>query len=129
MTVRLAEDPAYRGSALYRQGDYEKAVEDFKRAPGADASYNRGNALARLSRYEEAISAYDQALELRPGMEDALANKAAVEALLNQQQKRPGAVGSAGRSGSVIGKGAGVVGSRRSRETGTGYAGRFGRQW
>ena len=85
--ARLAEDPAYRGSALYRQGDYEKAVEDFKRAPGADASYNRGNALARLSKYKEAISAYDQALELRPGMEDALANKAAVEALLDQQQK------------------------------------------
>jgi len=85
--ARLAEDPAYRGSALYRQGDYEKAVEDFNRAPGADASYNRGNALARLSKYKEAISAYDQALELRPGMEDALANKAAVEALLNQQKK------------------------------------------
>jgi len=84
--ARLAEDPAYRGSALYRQGDYEKAVEDFNRAPGADASYNRGNALARLSKYKEAISAYDQALELLPDMEDALANKAAVEALLNQQQ-------------------------------------------
>ena len=85
--TRLAGDPAYRGSALYRQGDYEKAVEEFKRAPGADASYNRGNALARLSKYKDAISAYDQALELRPDMEDALANKAAVEALLNQQQK------------------------------------------
>ncbi|MGB5453074.1 MAG: VWA domain-containing protein [Sedimenticolaceae bacterium] len=87
LTVRLAEDPARRASALYRQGDYEKAVDDFNRASGADASYNRGNALAMISRYEEAISAYDQALELQPGMEDALANKAAVEALLSQQQE------------------------------------------
>jgi Ca-activated chloride channel family protein len=85
--ARLAEDPAYRGSALYRQGDYEKAIEEFERMPDADASYNRGNALARLSKYKDAISAYDRALELRPDMEDALANKAAVEALLNQQQK------------------------------------------
>ena len=85
--ARLAEDPARRGSALYKKGDFEKALQDFAEVPGADAAYNRGNALARLSRYKDAISAYDQALELQPGMEDALANKATVEALLNQQRQ------------------------------------------
>ena len=85
--AQLAEDPARRGSALYRKGDFENALQDFTQAPGADAAYNRGNALANLSRYKEAIEAYDQALELQPGMEDALANKAAVEELLNQQSQ------------------------------------------
>jgi len=87
--ARLAEDPARRGSALYKQGDFENALSDFSALADvdADAAYNRGNALARLNRYQEAISAYEQALELRPGMQDALANKAAVEALLDQQRQ------------------------------------------
>lgn len=84
---KLADDPARRGSAHYRQGDFENAVRDFGATPGADAAYNRGNALARLGRYRDAISAYDKALETRPGMEDAQANRAAVEALLTQQQR------------------------------------------
>lgn len=82
----LAADPGRRGAARYRQGDYAGAVADFERGSGADASYNRGNALAQLGRYQEAIAAYDQALQTQPGMADALANKAAVEALLEQQQ-------------------------------------------
>ena len=85
---RVAEDPLLRGSAEYRRGNYPQALEDFSRAEGATAEYNRGNALARLGRYEEAISAYDSALQAAPGMEDALANKAAVEALLRRQKQQ-----------------------------------------
>jgi len=83
--ARLAEEPSRRGSAYYRQGEFDKALEDFDRVVGADGAYNRGNALARLGRYEDAITAYERALELDPDMEDAAANKAAVEALLEQQ--------------------------------------------
>ena len=83
----LAEDPARRGSALYRQGEFEQAAQAFDHAPGADGAYNRGNALARLGKYKEAISAYDQALEIQPGMQDALANKAAIEAHLKRQKQ------------------------------------------
>ena len=86
--AELAADPARRGSALYRQGEYEQAAQVFDRASGADGAYNRGNALARLGRYEEAISAYDRALEIQPGMQDALANKAAIEAHLNRQKQK-----------------------------------------
>jgi len=85
--AELAREPQRRGSALYRQGDYAAAVEAFSRAEGADADYNRGNALAQLGRYQEAISAYEQALQAQPAMDDARANKAAIEALLGQQQK------------------------------------------
>jgi Ca-activated chloride channel family protein len=84
--AKLADDPLQRGSAKYRQGDYKQAAASFSKAPGADAAYNMGNSLARLGEYRKAIEAYDKALEQQPGMEDAAANKAAVEALLKQQQ-------------------------------------------
>lgn len=81
-------DPAWRGSALYRAGDYEAAADAFARAQGADADYNRGNALARSGELEAAIEAYDAALEAEPGHEDARANKALVESLLEQQEQQ-----------------------------------------
>ncbi|MCB1863499.1 MAG: tetratricopeptide repeat protein, partial [Gammaproteobacteria bacterium] len=82
----LANDPLRRGSAHYKHGDYVAALADFGQAQGAEASYNRGNALAKLGRYQDALSAYDEALQAHPGMDDAAANKAAVEALLAQQR-------------------------------------------
>jgi Ca-activated chloride channel family protein len=81
-----ARDPLRRGTAEYRQGDYERALEAFSSARGADGAYNRGNALAKLGRYEDAMAAYDAALAERPDMEDAAFNKAAIEELLRQQQ-------------------------------------------
>jgi Ca-activated chloride channel homolog len=53
--------------------------------PGATAAYNRGNALARLGRFDDAIAAYDEALSQQPGMADAQANRAAVEAARNRK--------------------------------------------
>lgn len=86
----LARDPALKGSALYRGGEMEQAIGAFAASAGADAHYNRGNALAGAQRFEEAIAAYDAALALEPQMEDALANRAAVEEWLRQQQSQPG---------------------------------------
>ena len=86
--ARLAKDPAQRGSAAYKQGDYQQALDDFTRAQGSDAVYNRGNALARLGDYQQAITAYEEALAIQPGMEDAIANKATIEKLLKEQQNQ-----------------------------------------
>jgi Ca-activated chloride channel family protein len=86
--ARLARDPAQRGSAAYKKGDYQQALDAFNKAPGSDAAYNRGNTLAKLGEYQQAIAAYDEALEMQPGMEDAAANKAAVEAFLKQQEQQ-----------------------------------------
>ena len=82
----LATDASRRGSAEYKRGDYQLALDDFSRSTGANADYNRGNALAKLGRYQDAIAAYDKSLKENPGDEDARVNKAAVEALLKQQQ-------------------------------------------
>jgi Ca-activated chloride channel family protein len=87
--LELAIDPSLRGSAAYRAEDFPQAADAFSQAaPTADANYNRGNALAQAKRYEDAIAAYDQALALSPGMEDAAANKKAVEDFLEQQKKQ-----------------------------------------
>lgn len=85
-TVKLARDPLRRGVAEYRRSHYQQAFEAFSKAQGADADYNRGNALAKLGRYKEAIAAYDKALQQAPEMDDAKFNRAAVQALLQQQK-------------------------------------------
>ncbi|WP_147652574.1 tetratricopeptide repeat protein [Vulcaniibacterium gelatinicum] len=73
------------GIAAYRAGDYARAAELWRGLETADAHYNRGNALARQGRYEDAIAAYDAALRRAPGMADALANKRALEAALRRR--------------------------------------------
>jgi len=84
---QLAKSPDLRGSASYRAGEFDAAEQDFARSSGADADYNRGNALAKQGRYQDAIDAYDHALREAPGMDDASANKRAVEEFLKQQQQ------------------------------------------
>ncbi|MEO7052511.1 MAG: VWA domain-containing protein [Rhodanobacter sp.] len=86
---QLARDPAWRGVAAYRAGDYAAAAADLQRAPGGEAAYNRGNALARAQHYQDAIKAYDEALRLDPANADAKANRTAVEDWLRQQPKQP----------------------------------------
>src|SRR3546814_13252079 len=77
------------GADAYRRKDYAGATGAWQALPGADAAYNRGNALARAGRYEDAIKAYDQALAQQPDMADAIANRRLVEAA-KRQESRPG---------------------------------------
>ena len=84
----LSKKPSLRGSAYYKNKNYEKALEEFKQAKGADARYNEGNSLAKLQKYQEAIKAYEEALKLQTNMEDAKKNKAAMEALLKKKQEQ-----------------------------------------
>lgn len=84
----LFTDPMRRGAALYAAGDYEGAAAAFAQAPGAVAAYNRGNALMmRPQGWNEAIPAYDRALQLRPGFPEAEQNRAVAEAFRRQQQE------------------------------------------
>jgi Ca-activated chloride channel family protein len=89
------------GVEAYRKNDFSGAEKDWSGLPGADAAYNRGNALAKAGDYDAAIAAYDEALRQQPGMDDAIANKRAVEAAKkrkppsgqkqgNQNQKQKG---------------------------------------
>lgn len=75
------------GAEAYRKGDFAAAEQAFTGIDTATGWYNRGNALAKQERYDEAIAAYDQALAREPDMEDALANRRAVEAARKRQQQ------------------------------------------
>ncbi len=87
--LALAQDPMLVGTAAYRSGDYAGAAAAFAQAGDADGHYNRGNALAQQGQLEQALAAYAAALALDPHMEDAIANRKAVEDLLKQQPPPP----------------------------------------
>jgi Ca-activated chloride channel family protein len=84
----VARSPDWHGSASFRAGDFESAATDYAEIENADGAYNQGNALAKLGKYDEAIAAYDRALKLAPEMDDAKANRAAVEEWMKRQQKQ-----------------------------------------
>lgn len=85
---QIFENPAWKAAAQYRANQYEEAAATWQGAESADAHYNRGNALAKLGRYPAAIAAYEKALKLDPGHEDARHNKEIVEKALQDQQQR-----------------------------------------
>jgi Ca-activated chloride channel family protein len=95
----LAYDPQLRGSAAYRAEDYGAAAQAFDRPNDAQAQYNLGNALAKQNKFPEAIAAYDRALKQQPDMDDAIANRKAVEDWLKkQQQQQKGQKGKQGKN-------------------------------
>ena len=83
----LFNDSQWRGSAAYKAGNYDQAIDDYLGAETADAHYNRGNSLAKSGDLEGAIEAYNQALKQQPEMEDAAANRDLVEKLKEQQEE------------------------------------------
>ncbi|PCJ45994.1 MAG: hypothetical protein COA74_14655 [Gammaproteobacteria bacterium] len=86
--AELFQQADWKSAALYKSGEYNAAAELLASNQFDDANYNRGNALAQAGRLEEAIIAYDSALEQTPNMEDAIFNKKLVEDLLKQQQEQ-----------------------------------------
>lgn len=87
IAAELFKSKAWKGVAHYRAGQYQKAVDYFSQYDQEDAHFNRGNALAHLGRYQQAIAAYDKALQLDPDMQDAKFNRDLIEKLLQQQEK------------------------------------------
>jgi Ca-activated chloride channel family protein len=80
----LFDDPQWRAAAQYRAGDYTDSAASLAGIDTAEANYNRGNALARAGRLDEAVEAYQRALELDPDHADARHNLD----LLKQQRDR-----------------------------------------
>ncbi len=85
----LAKNPGIAGEAFYRSGDFVNAGQSWSQVDQnqADNHYNRGNSMAQLSEFEEAIAAYDAALALNPEMEDAAFNRDLVEQMKQQQEQ------------------------------------------
>jgi Ca-activated chloride channel family protein len=87
---RLGPGSPWRAVLLYRAERYAEAEALYASLDTADAHYNRGNALALAGQLVLALQAYDAALARRPGMSDALHNRALVrEALAKQRALDP----------------------------------------
>lgn len=101
---QVARDPAWRGAAAYRAGDYAAASKDLRSLPSADAQYNLGNALAKQGDYQGALDAYDRALKADPNNADARTNRKAVDDWMKRQPNPPkndnGAKDNKGKAGS-----------------------------
>ena len=80
------------GVSYYESGDYEKAIEAYKRAiqlnPGSmDFYYHLGMAFSSLGRYKEAVQAYSSAIRLRPEYAAAYYNLGHAYSNLKQYEK------------------------------------------
>lgn len=85
--AQLFGEPERKGAAQYRAGDFESSADTWAQTGDREALYNRGNALARLGRFDEAIAAYDEVLKADPSHEDARYNKELLEKQQQQQQQ------------------------------------------
>ncbi len=77
----------WKAASHYRSGDYQKSLEALQTVNSSDDYYNKGNALAKLGRYDEAVDAYDESLKLDANNEDAKANREKVKNAIEQQPK------------------------------------------
>lgn len=83
--VQKFEDAKWKAAALYKAGDYEKALQEFGKVSDLTALYNQGNALAKAGKTEEAIKKYEEVLKLDEKHEDAKFN---LEYLKQQQEEQ-----------------------------------------
>jgi Ca-activated chloride channel family protein len=89
----LFEDPRWAAAARYRAEDYAGAVDSLQGLDNSDDHYNRGNGLVRLGKYKDAIAAYEQALALDAGNDDARHNRDLLRQLLQQSANQRGGSG------------------------------------
>jgi Ca-activated chloride channel family protein len=83
----LFKDPAWKGAAEFRAEDFPASAATLDRLDTADGNYNRGNALAKSGKLEEAIGAYERTLEIDPNHEDARYNRDLLRDFLEKQKQ------------------------------------------
>lgn len=64
------EDDSHKAAAYYEAGNYTAAADLWALDSNSTATYNRGLALARLGRYDEALQAFDEAAHLDPALQE-----------------------------------------------------------
>lgn len=82
------DNPQWRAVAQYKAGQYQQALESLAQDESADGWYNKGNILARLGKFKQALTAYDKSLAIDTNNTDANHNKELVEKALEKQQQQ-----------------------------------------
>jgi Ca-activated chloride channel family protein len=83
----LFKDPAWKGAAEFRAEDFPASAATLDGLDTADGNYNRGNALAKSGKLEEAIGAYERTLEIDANHEDARYNRDLLRDFLEKQKQ------------------------------------------
>ena len=83
------QDPRRKAYAELQSGDYAKAAEAYSGFDDTDAHYNRGYALTQDGKLQEALDAFDTALDRDPNNQDARRNRDLVAEALKNQPKSP----------------------------------------
>ena len=99
--ARLFQDPRRKAYAELQAGNFPQAAQDFAAFGDSDSQYNRGNALARAGRLQEAIKAYDAALARDPNNRDARHNRDLVAKALQKQPPKPQSPSGKGQQGNT----------------------------
>jgi len=86
--AKTFDDPQWKAAAAYQAGDYQQASRLLQGVDTAEGHYNRGNALAKMGKLDEAIAAYDACLKLQHDHADAKYNKKLLEDQKKQQQSK-----------------------------------------
>lgn len=82
--AELFTNPEWKAAAQYKANNYQQAADTLSAIDTAESNYNRGNALAKAGKLEEAIQAYNRTLEQDSNHEDAKHN---LELLKQAQQQ------------------------------------------
>lgn len=64
------DDDKHKAIAYYKAGNYSAAADLFELDTSAAGNYNRGLALEKLGRYDEAVAAFDKAIDLDATLKD-----------------------------------------------------------
>ena len=91
--AKLFTDPMWKGTALYRDGQFEDAAETFGLVDTADGHFNQGNAWLFNGKYPRAIESYERALELKPDWKEAEENLAIARARATALERKGGDMG------------------------------------
>jgi Ca-activated chloride channel family protein len=86
LAAQRFKDARWKSAAMYRSGDFEGAVRQLEGMTDPEANYNRGNALARAGRIDEAMRSYEQTLQQQPDHADARYNLDLLRQLQQQRQ-------------------------------------------
>ncbi len=78
----------WKAGAQYRAGEFARALEQYSKSTDAQSFYNKGNTLANMQKFPEAVEAYEQALKKQPEYENASKNLDYIKDLIAQQQKQ-----------------------------------------
>lgn len=82
--ARRFDNPLWKGMAFYYDEQFMLAADYFARSDSDDALFNEANARAHARDYVRAVERYDRLLQRNPDYPGAAANRAIVQALIDE---------------------------------------------